>query len=156
VQATRRARFTNPRLTGDLKADMGILIRKMGLRRWILGTWKPMTQSRVRQSLDRLRSFYQREDRLQAKVPLEAVHYIADANRAELAVRIDAGPRIELRPVGAKVSRSTMRRLVPVYQEHAVDQDLLAEGARNLRDYFQSKGYFEAEVVYKTQNVVND
>src|SRR5262245_12389683 len=156
VEATKRARFTNPKLTGDLKADMGLLIRRMGLRRWILGMWKPMSQTRVRQSLDRLRSFYLKEDRLQSKVTLEGVHYEPEANRAELLVHIDAGPRIELRPIGAKVSRSTMRRLIPVYQEHAVDQDLLAEGSRNLRDYFQSKGFFEAEVVYKAQNVIND
>src|SRR5262245_10582713 len=127
VQATRRARFTTPKLTGDLKADMNVLIHKMGLRRWILGSWKPMTQSRVRQSLDRLRSFYLREDRLQSKVTLEGVRYEPDVNRAVLSVHIDAGPRIELRPIGAKVSRSTMRRLIPVFQEHAVDQDLLAE-----------------------------
>jgi outer membrane protein assembly complex protein YaeT len=33
---------------------------------------------------------------------------------------------------------------------------LLAEGARNLRDYLQSQGYFDAEVVFKEQRVIND
>ena len=37
-----------------------------------------------------------------------------------------------------------------------MDHDLLIEGARNLRDYFQSEGYFEAQVEFKPQNVVND
>ena len=37
-----------------------------------------------------------------------------------------------------------------------MDHDLLVEGARNLRDYFQSDGYFNAEVEFKEQGVVND
>ena len=37
-----------------------------------------------------------------------------------------------------------------------MDHDLLVEGARNLRDYFQSHGYFNAEVQFKEQGVVND
>jgi outer membrane protein assembly factor BamA len=54
------------------------------------------------------------------------------------------------------ISKRILRRHIPVYQEHAVDQDLLVEGARNLRDYFQGKGFFEAEVEFKTQKVIND
>ena len=33
---------------------------------------------------------------------------------------------------------------------------LLVEGARNLRDYLQNQGYFEADVQFKQQRVVND
>ncbi len=39
-----------------------------------------------------------------------------------------------------------MKKLVPVYQENSVDDDLLNEGRRNLRDYLQTKGYFDATV----------
>ena len=59
--------------------------------------------------------------------------------------------------IGAKLSPgSKLQRYVPVFEEHAVDHDLLVEGARNLRDYLQSQGYFEAEVQFKEQRVVND
>ena len=58
--------------------------------------------------------------------------------------------------VGAKVSQGKLRRYVPIFEEHAVDHDLLVEGARNLRDYFQSQGYFEAQVEFKQQKVIND
>src|ERR1017187_3857771 len=34
--------------------------------------------------------------------------------------------------------------------------DLLVEGARNLRDYFQAQGYFDAQVEFKQQKVIND
>jgi outer membrane protein assembly complex protein YaeT len=39
---------------------------------------------------------------------------------------------------------------------HAVDHDLLVEGSRNLRDYFQRNGYFEAQVELKEQAVISD
>ena len=41
---------------------------------------------------------------------------------------------------------------MPVFAEGAVDPDLLTEGARSLRDYFERQGYFEAEVDYKTSD----
>ena len=49
-----------------------------------------------------------------------------------------------------------MRRYVPIFQERAVDNDLLVEGARNLRDYFQSKGYYDVDVDFRTRPLVND
>ena len=115
-----------------------------------------MTQTRVRQALDSVRSLYVKEDRLEAKVTLESVQYHRADNSASPVLHIDAGPRIEFRTIGADLSRKTLQRNVPVFEEHAVDQDLLVEGARNLRDYFQAKGYFEAEVQFKEQSVVND
>ena len=46
-----------------------------------------------------------------------------------------------------------MRRLLPIYEEGAVDDDLLQEGRRNLRDYFQGTGYFDTDVNYTTSEV---
>ena len=36
--------------------------------------------------------------------------------------------------------------MLPIYAEGAVDEDLLQEGRRNIRDYFQRQGYFNVEV----------
>src|ERR1019366_1907254 len=71
-------------------------------------------------------------------------------------LRIEAGPRIEVSTTGAKVSKSKLQRLVPIFEEHAVDRDLLVEGARNLRDHFQSQGFFDTQVDFKQQDVVDD
>ncbi len=38
-----------------------------------------------------------------------------------------------------------------MYQENSVDDDLLNEGRRNLRDYLQTKGYFDATVEVERQ-----
>jgi outer membrane protein insertion porin family len=151
-----RARFTMPILTGDLKMDHQRLLKATRMRRWLIHTWKPVTQARVRQALDGVRSLYEKENRLESTVTLESLKYDPETNRALPTLRIDAGPRIEVHAIGARISDRNLRRYVPVFEEHAVDSDLLAEGARNLRDYFQTEGYFNADVEFKEQRVMND
>src|SRR5687767_11778492 len=99
IDTGSRARFTTPQLTGDLKMDQKRIQSAMGLQRWIIQTWKPMTQSRVRQALDGVRSLYQKEDRLEAKVTLEGVRYDPLINSASPSLRIEAGPKIEFRTI---------------------------------------------------------
>ena len=47
---------------------------------------------------------------------------------------------------GPHLSKRTIRRQIPIYEESAVDRDLVDEGERNLVSYFQSKGYFDVKV----------
>ncbi|HVW84698.1 MAG TPA: BamA/TamA family outer membrane protein, partial [Bryobacteraceae bacterium] len=42
--------------------------------------------------------------------------------------------------------RRVLKQNVPVFEERTVDPDLLNEGAANLRDYFQSQGFFDVQV----------
>ncbi len=156
VDAGPRARFTTPVLTGDLKMDTKKILSATKFQRWFIHTWKPITQTRVRQGLEGVRLLYQREDRLEAKVSLDSLRYDPATNSALPTLRIDAGPRIEVRTIGINLSQRKLRRYIPVFEEHAIDHDLLAEGARNLRDYLQSEGYFDADVEFKEQRVVND
>ena len=57
---------------------------------------------------------------------------------------VERGPVVDIRAEGMPLSRAKLKRYVPVYEEHAVDEDLLNEGRRNLRDYLQGQGYFDA------------
>lgn len=156
VESGPRARFATPVLTGDLKLDQERILKATKFQRWLVHSWKPMTQTRVRQALDGVRSLYEKDHRLEAKVTLEGVRYDPAANQAIPTLRIDPGPRIQVNPVGQKLSQRVLRRYVPIFEEHAVDHDLLVEGASNLRDYLQSQGYFDAEVEFKEQSVIND
>jgi outer membrane protein assembly complex protein YaeT len=94
--------------------------------------------------------------RLEAKVSLEDVKYDPATNTATPSLHIDPGPQIEIRAIGAKISNRQLRKYIPIFQEHSVDNDLLAEGARNLRDYLETEGYFDADVQFKEQRVIND
>ena len=156
VNSGPRARFTTPVLLGDVKLDPHVILKATKFRRWIVHTWKPMTQARVSEALDSVRGLYQRENRLEARVSLESMKYAAETNTAQPTLQIDAGPRILVNTIGAKISKGQLEHYVPIFEEHSVDDDLLLEGAHNLRDYLQSQGYFEAEVEYKPQRLEND
>jgi outer membrane protein insertion porin family len=156
VDSGPRAHFTTPSITGDPKMPLQDIIGATHWRRWLIGGWRTVNQSRVNKGVEDIRSRYERRGRFEAHVQLKAMDYDADTNRSKPSLDIDAGPEVEVHAVGAKVSQGKLRSLVPVFEEHTVDESLLLEGERNLRDYFQSQGYFDAEVEFKPQRVVND
>jgi len=156
VDSGRRAHFTTPVVSGDTKMPLEDIVGATHWRRWLIGGWHSVNQSRVRKGIDDVRSRYEKRGRFEAHVSLKAMDYDADTNRSKPSLDIDAGPEVEVHAVGAKVSQGKLRSLVPVFEEHSVDESLLLEGERNLRDYFQSEGYFDAEVEYKPQRIVND
>ena len=47
--------------------------------------------------------------------------------------------------VGAKLNKHLIKKLIPVYEEGAVDDDLLNEGDRSLRDYYQRAGLLQCK-----------
>ena len=95
---------------------------------------------------------YQKEERLEADVKLESQSYAADTRRSDFSFSANRGPVVQVRVEGAKLSSDRLKRLVPVYEEGTVDEDLLNEGNRRLRDYFQRLGYFNVKVDHREHN----
>ena len=69
-----------------------------------------------------------------------------ESNTVDYTFEVERGPVVDISAEGMQLSRGKLKRYVPVYEEHAVDEDLLNEGRRNLRDYLQGQGYFDAMV----------
>ncbi|MCL4402051.1 MAG: BamA/TamA family outer membrane protein [Acidobacteria bacterium] len=155
VDSGPRARFEEPDLQGDLKLPPAKIVAATHWRKWLLGGWKQVTQARVRQGVEKVRAQYEKQGRLEAKVGL-SLEYDSDANRVRPTLGINAGPRIQVTTVGAKLSQKKLRQYIPIFEEHTVDRELLVEGARNLQDYFQNQGFFEVEIEPKEQRVTND
>ena len=88
---------------------------------------------------------------LGARVSVVRGTYEPDTNRVALQASVFAQLKVRVQVLGAKISQSTLRSLLPIYEEGAVDEDLLQEGRRNLRDYLERQGYFDAEVNYTTE-----
>jgi outer membrane protein assembly complex protein YaeT len=104
--------------------------------------------TKVTNALQRLRKRYQKQDRLEAQVTLTQRFYQPETNRVDYTFEINRGPVVDVKVEGAKLRHGQIKKLVPIYEESAVDDDLLNEGARNIRDYLQSKGYFDVKVTY--------
>ncbi len=150
VEPGARAKFGRPLFSGDPQRSIWSLVRATGWKSAFgFGPWREATASRVQRGIDRLGSYYRNRDYLAARVSLAGLRYVPEANRVIPSVQIEKGARVRVRTEGARISRGKLRQLVPVFQEQAVDTDLLVEGARNLTHYLQAQGYFNAEVDFE-------
>lgn len=104
------------------------------------------SEGRITKALESLRSHYRKSGRLTPIVRLTSSTYDAETNRANLVMEVSPGPLVSVHVVGAHIFKRSLKRLIPIYEENAVDQDLVNEGGRNLVSYFQGKGYVDARV----------
>ena len=107
-----------------------------------------LTSDRLNRVADRTRKWLAGKNYLGARVAIHRGAYDPKTNRVPVEFTLYAGLEVRVEVTGAKVPESTLRRLVPIYQEGAVDEDLLQEGRRSLRDWFERAGYFDAQVSY--------
>lgn len=105
-----------------------------------------LTAARVSDSLQRLRKRFQKQNRALAQVSIAAQTYRPAANAVDFTFQIDPGPVVLITVQGYHISSGVLKKEIPVYEENAVDDDLLNEGRRNLLDYMQTKGHFDASV----------
>ncbi|MDR3698509.1 MAG: BamA/TamA family outer membrane protein [Candidatus Sulfopaludibacter sp.] len=156
VNSNKRARLTLPNITGDPKLDPNEVAHAAKYKQILFFPWKLATQNNVQSGLDKIRGKYEKQDRLTADVALDHVDFLSSEYRVRPTIHVDGGPKIKLNAEGAKVSQDTLKTYVPVFDEGTVNEDLLVSGARNLRDYFQNKGYFDVEVDYASRNTSAD
>jgi outer membrane protein assembly complex protein YaeT len=106
----------------------------------------------VNRALDGVLKHYQSEDRLEADVKLESAQYDPAAKVVNFRFSANRGPVVRVFVDGAKLGRDRVKHLVPVFEEGTVDEDLLNEGNRRLRDYYQRLGYFDVKVGHEQQS----
>lgn len=105
-----------------------------------------VVSSRIQRALQRIRARYQKQDRLLAQVSISSRTYHPERNTVDYVFKIDRGPVVLIAAEGFNLSQRVLKRLVPIYEEGAVDDDLLNEGRRNIQNHMQTLGYFEATV----------
>lgn len=106
----------------------------------------PVVSNRITRALQRIRSRYQKQDRLLAQVSVASRTYHSERNTVDYVFKVDRGSVVEIAAEGFRLSQRVLRKLVPIYEEGAVDDDLLNEGRRNITNHIQTLGYFEATV----------
>ena len=111
-----------------------------------------VVSSRITRALQRIRSRYQKQDRLLAQVSVASRTYHSGLNTVDYVFKVDRGPVVEIAAEGFKISQRVLKKLVPIYEEGALDDDLLNEGRRNIQNHLQTLGYFEAEVSVSQQS----
>lgn len=105
-----------------------------------------VNRNTVATSLSALQQVYQKKQRLSASVTLTSKSYDAQGQYLNYEFNVDQGPQVKITVAGTKMSKSEIQKMVPIYEEGAVDLDLINEGAHNIRNYLQGKGYFDVTV----------
>ena len=100
-------------------------------------------------AVDGVLRHYGKQERLEAEIKLDDQQYAAATNRTAFQFTANQGPRVKVRVEGASLSQERVKRLIPVFAEGSVDDDLLNEGNRRLRDYYQRLGYFDVKVDHR-------
>jgi outer membrane protein insertion porin family len=121
------------------------------LKRLKMKPGRPITSARLQSGTDRIRKYLVKKGNLIARAVVRRGTYDATTNTLPLDLEVSQGPTVKLQVVGAKFSKGELKRLVPVYQEGAVDADLLEEGKRNIRERLERQGYFDSTVDYTTE-----
>jgi outer membrane protein insertion porin family len=151
VNLKRRAKFGAITLAGAPDAEIQRLQKE--LHSWMarlhgdsLKTGKSYSLEKLEKASSYLQARLGKQHYLAARVQLISALYNPQTNRADVTFNVTQGPSIAVKTEGAHVWGRTEKKLIPVYQENAVDPDLVEEGSRNLVSYFQGKGYFHVKV----------
>lgn len=152
----KRAKYSEPVIKGNPKLPDATILRATGWRVPVIHWWRQVSQAKTTGGLNGIHNKYQKQERLTATVQMESLNYDAATRKVTPHLDIEAGPKVKITAIEAKVPKSKLRSYVPVYDEGTVDNDLLVEGQRNLRSYFQAQGYYDAAVSFREKPVEND
>ncbi len=92
---------------------------------------------------------YRHEKRLEAEIKLVSQNY--SGRKANFKFSATRGPIVKVLVNGAALEQDDIKHLIPIFEEGTVDDDLLNEGNRRVRDHFQSLGYFDVKVDHNLQ-----
>src|SRR6266446_4214784 len=110
-----------------------------------------LTAARITNSLQRLRKKFQKQQRVVAQVSIAEQKYHSESNAVDYTYLIEPGPVVVVYTQGFHISRGILKKEVPIYEENAIDDDLLNEGKRNILDYLQTRGRFDATVEFQKE-----
>lgn len=105
-----------------------------------------VSERRASDAIERIRKKYQKQNRWLVQASIAEKEYVPQSNTVDYTFEIDPGPLVQIEVEGFRLSQGTIKRSVPVYEEGALDDDLLNEGQRNLLNHMQARGYFDATV----------
>lgn len=137
-----QARIGEVVLEGD---DPGFTLKEFR-KKGKLKEGRKVTRDTASSALTRLRGVYQKKNHLEATVALQKSTYDPPKKRLNYNFHAHQGPIVKVSVEGAKVSKSRLQLLVPIFEEGTIDNDLLNEGSHNIKEFFIQQGFFDTTV----------
>ena len=95
---------------------------------------------------------YQSQQRMEVELKIVSAKYDPADKKVNFSFSANRGPVVKVLVTGASIDQERIKHIIPVYEEGSVDEDLLNEGNRRLRDYFQRLGYFDVKVNHEQKS----
>jgi outer membrane protein insertion porin family len=157
VQMGKQARIGSVEVQGPPDPNRARLLHAVrSLRARLTGALlkpgKPYTAERIKAATALIKKSLAQQHRLASTVRENPPQYHAENNRVDVSFQVELGPVVTVRVTGARLSAipfmsgRLLKKLIPIYSEGTIDHDLVEEGQQNLINYFQKKGYFNAQV----------
>ena len=157
VTLNKRAKIGNIQISGTTPSETAHLLHSMRtLRATITGSalkpGKPYTPTRIKAGVAHMHNYLASQKRLASQINQNPPQFHPGNNHADLSFNVDVGPIVDIRTSGAKLANigflahRRLKKLVPVYQEGAIDRQLVADGRQNIVEHFQKHGYFDVKV----------
>jgi outer membrane protein insertion porin family len=115
-----------------------------------LKSGQEVTSERLDRATTRLRNWLVKQGYLGARASIRRGAYDPTSGTVPVEAVVAANLKVRVSVDGAKISQGQLRKLLPIYEEGAVDEDLLQEGRRAIRNFLGAEGYFDAAVNYST------
>ncbi len=156
VRTGPRAKYDTPVFVSDAELKVNKLVNVSNWERWWgLFGWKGVTESRTQAGISNIRRYYQKQNYLKATVRLQDINYSPEKNVVNPRVEVQPGSKVKVVVEGAKLSGGKRRELIPIFEEQSVDRDLLVEGSHNLEEYFETRGYFNADISFDSETAAD-
>ncbi len=157
IEMGKRAKISSVSIQGPDQPETARLVHAMRslharLTGGLLKPGKPYTPQRVTAATTLMKKTLSRQRRLASSIKENPPQFDPATNRVAVSFKVEVGPVVTIQTVGARLSvipflvGREKKKLIPIYSEASVDRDLVEEGQRNLVDYFQKKGYYDAKV----------
>lgn len=106
------------------------------------------SQRRLNDDLERIRRALIEENYLAPELEDAKVTFDPQKNTISIALNGEVGPKVnvEINAEGDEPEKRTQKRILPIKREGTLEFSAIEEGSRRLRNYYQEKGYFFAEV----------
>jgi outer membrane protein insertion porin family len=116
----------------------------------------PFSTDLIQADIQLIRELHLSRNYLNPQISEPQTTYNADTNTVDVTVRVTSGPVVEIKVLGADYGKNEQRKILPILRDGGLDDFVLEDGARQLQNDLQRKGYFFATVDYSRRNVPNE
>ena len=112
------------------------------------------SKTKLDASLEKIADGWHERGFYRARIEVDATP--GEGALVDLQLAAKLGPRVHIEVMGGDLSKKTIERLVPLYGETRLTEDLIEESRVNLRDHLVEKGYRDASVETQRESASED